>query len=121
MRKTLLILISDLMDPVEKEAKSVLGVYRAKGKGVSVFHVLSPEELKPPALGRVETVDSETGETVTVVLDEAKRNLYAEELSKYVTEWERLTNAHKIIYLTVDSSESVFDVVMKYLRKGGAA
>lgn len=121
MRRSLLILVSDLFDPDEKNAKTVLGIYRAKGKSVSVFHVMSPEEIRPPALGRVEAVDTETGEAVPIILDEARRAIYGEEVSAYVAEWERLTSAHNIIYLNVDSSESVFDVVMRYLKKGGAA
>jgi uncharacterized protein (DUF58 family) len=82
-RRSIVVLISDLYDDPDTVARS-LGLLRARGHDVIVFHVLDPAELTFPFDEAAPFVDLETGERLPIV-PETLRDEYRAQIADHMT------------------------------------
>jgi len=108
------ILISDLLFPLE-EMRSGLDLLRAGNLDVLVIHTLGPNDLSPRTAGVERLVDSETGETIDVRLDEAARATYVENLERHRREVRSLCHKAGVQYAFFDTSSDLEDFVLAKL------
>lgn len=116
-RGSLLVLLSDLLDPHGYE-DALLWAHERRC-AVFVIHILADEELAPVLRGEVRLVDVETGESVELTVDEDALRVYRESLEGFLRGIERFCFRHGIDYLRTLSSVPVEVLVTRYLRQGG--
>lgn len=117
VRRSLIVLISDLLDPGEpRRGLRLLGSQRYD---LTILHVLSPEELRPPALGPARLSDCESGRGEGLVVDEAALRLYGEALNDFCEGWLRFCQHHDIRYVQTSSAVPFEECVLETLRRGG--
>ncbi|MGE0144762.1 MAG: DUF58 domain-containing protein [Planctomycetota bacterium] len=75
MRRGLLIIVSDFLDPAG--AAAVLDALRAIEHSLLLVHVAHPGEERPELRGELELEDSETGERVPLFVDDAALDRFA--------------------------------------------
>jgi len=113
-----LILFSDLYedpDAIEAELKRAARI----GHDVSVFHVLTPEEIEWPWRGEVEVEDSETGARVIASASGAAD--YRARLDAFIRGWrERCTSAN-IVYVATRTNMAPAHTLREYLLRRGPA
>lgn len=109
----LAIVVSDLWD---EALRSQLLRLRTE---TAVIHVLSPEELEPPASGKVKLVDSETAETCVRFIGDEERAAYRRLLADHCASWKKWCFDREMNYLRCASSTPLEEVVQVYLREAG--
>jgi uncharacterized protein (DUF58 family) len=110
------VLISDLLlDSYQDGVRRLVGA----GFGVVVLHLLSGEELDPPADNDLNLIDSETGEQRELHIGDAARALYRQRLQSWLAESETWCRSHGAIYCQVRSDWPVERVMVETLRKRG--
>lgn len=114
-RKSLLILISDLLDDEEAMVRSLQHL-RFKGNDVIVFHVMDHAELTFPFEQIAEFEDIENQETVTTV-PKAIRATYLEELEKFCRLCRKQCQIHGIAYQRLNTAEPLDVALSSYLTK----
>lgn len=116
-RRGLLVVISDLLDPLGYED----GFLRARHHGMQTFviHVLAEEELSPRLAGELRLVDAETGRAVEVTVDAEALRAYAVARDAYLEDVQRFCFRHGIDYLRTTSGVPADALVLRYLRQGG--
>lgn len=121
--RSLVVLISDLLEPHQpRQAPGGQRGLRLLGSqrfDLSVLHVLSPQELHPPAAGPVLLRDSETGLRENLVVDADALRLYADRLNAFCEGWRAFCQRHDIRYLDAPTSTPFEECVFTYLRRGG--
>jgi uncharacterized protein (DUF58 family) len=129
--RSLVVLISDLFEEEgdARHARGAPGTAKGGQRGLrllgsqrfdlSVLHVLSPQELRPPAVGPVLLRDAETagGEPLTVDADALR--LYADRLGAFCEGWQAFCQRHDIRYVQASSATPFEECVLTYLRRGG--
>ncbi len=116
-RRSLVVLISDLLDPGEpRRGLRLLGSQRYD---LTILHVLSPEELRPPAIGPARLTDIESGAGAEVVVDEATLRLYVSALNDFCEDWLAFCQRHDIRYVQTSSAAPFEECVLETLRRGG--
>jgi uncharacterized protein (DUF58 family) len=117
LRRGLLVVISDLLDPRGYED----GLLRARHHRVQTFviHVLADEELAPRLSGELRLVDVETRRAVDVTVDADALRAYAAARDAYLDGIQRFCFRHGIDYLRTTTSVPADDLVLRYLRQGG--
>lgn len=114
-RKSLIVLISDLLDEEESMVRSLKHL-RFKGNDVIVFHVLDPAELTFPFEQIAEFEDLETQESLATV-PSAIRQTYLEELALFCEMCRRQCQLHGIDYHLLNTSEPLEVALSSYLTK----
>ena len=116
-RRSLVVLVSDLLDPGEpRRGLRLLGSQRYD---LTILHVLSPEELHPPAIGPARLADSESGAAADLVVDDSALRLYAAALNEFCEDWLRFCQRHDIRYVQTSSAAPFEECVLQTLRRGG--
>ncbi len=110
------VIISDLLLDGYRD-----GVQRLVGAGfqVTLLHILSPEELRPPDEGNVELVDSETGQKLEIRLGVESLGEYRRRLNLWLAETEGWCREHGAGYLLVQSDWEVERVLLDTLKRRG--
>jgi len=116
-RRGLLILISDLWMPDGYEEGLKLAQYHRFEP--FVIHVVSEDEVSPPARGDARLVDVETGAATEVTVDGYALEAYTRARDAYFAGVERFCVQHQIDYLRTATSIPFEDLVLRYLRMGG--
>jgi uncharacterized protein (DUF58 family) len=112
-RRSLLVLMSDLLDDSDAVAKALAARIHSGGEAV-VFHVLHPDEVQLPPLEHATFIDSETGGRVRLSLDEI-RSVYTERMQTFLSTWESRCRSLGIDYIRALTSEPYHNVLERYL------
>jgi len=118
-RPGILFLISDFLDPGDYQKEMKLLAQR--GFDVNLLHVLSPEELQPQLKGDLMLVDSETGASREITVNERLLATYHSALSKYTTSVEAFCRANGLGYTMITADASFEDLLLKRLVEGRMA
>jgi uncharacterized protein (DUF58 family) len=113
-----LILFSDLYDDsgvLERELTRAARI----GHDVSVFHVLTPEEVEWPWRGDVEVEDSETGERV--LTSPAAAPEYRARMDAFVRGWRERCASANIVYVATRTNIPPAHTLREYLLRRGPA
>jgi len=114
-RKSLAIVISDLLDDEVSVAKGLQHL-RFKGNDVIVFHVMDDAELTFPFERISQFEDPESHATVTVA-PQAMRESYLAELEKFCSFYRRKCRASGIDYCLLNTAEPLEIALSSYLSK----
>jgi uncharacterized protein (DUF58 family) len=114
-RPGLLFLFSDMLSP-EGYLAGLNGV-QSRGYEVGLFHLLSPDEVEPPALGDVKLVDSETGLGAEITLDAQTRVAYKLKLQAWQEEIAGHCHGRGIHYLPITTDESWEKLILNTMRR----
>ena len=115
--RSLVILISDLLE--EAGGRRGLRLLGSQRFDLSVLHVLSPQELHPPALGSVRLTDAETAAGEDLVVDDEALRLYGDRLNAFVEGWKAFCQHHDIRYVQASTATPFEECILGYLRHGG--
>ncbi|MBM4041162.1 MAG: DUF58 domain-containing protein [Planctomycetes bacterium] len=115
--RSLVILISDLFE--EGGGQRGLRLLGSQRFDLSVLHVLSPQELRPPAVGPVLLRDAESGGGETLTVDVDALRLYADRLNAFCEGWSAFCQRHDIRYVQTSTATPFEECVLGYLRRGG--
>ena len=114
-RKSLVILISDLLDEETATLKS-LQQLRSKGNDVIVFHVMDPAELTFPFERITRFEDAEDRESLTTAPREVRKG-YLQELEKFLSFYRHSCPANGIDYCLLNIAEPLDTALAAYLSK----
>ncbi|HET6313955.1 MAG TPA: DUF58 domain-containing protein [Chloroflexia bacterium] len=89
------------------------------GFGVTVLHLLSPEELTPPEDGDFQLEDSETGERLDVHLGAASLQEYDRRVTAWLDETEAWCQSNAARYVRLQSDWDIERTLLDLLRKRG--
>lgn len=109
-----LLLCSDLLDPQWEEALRTLG---KRPFEITLFHILSPDELNPPLEGDLKLLDVEGGAALDISADLDLLQRYVERLHAWRGEVEAFCTGRGINYLFVDTSQPLEDLLLTVLRE----
>ena len=113
LKRSLVVLISDLLDDPEPVIKGLKHL-RFRGTDVVVFQVLDPDELTFPFRGASKFKDLETAQEV--VADPAKaRTGYLRELAGLTLQYDRELRGAGIDYVQLDTSQPLDFALLTYL------
>ena len=112
-RRGFVILISDLLDDVDDFVKG-LNHLRFHGHNVIVFHTLDPYELTFPFNGTCKFKGLEVVEEL-VTRPKRVREIYMEELERYLKKIQTACRHSKVDYVLVDTSRPLDAVLTAYL------
>ncbi len=112
-KRSLVVLISDLLDEPEAAIKGLKHL-RFRGTDVVVFQVLDPTELTFPFRNAARFRDVESADEITT--DPAKvRKAYLRELAKLTLEYDRALRGAGIDYVQLDTSQPLDFALVAYL------
>jgi uncharacterized protein (DUF58 family) len=111
------LLFTDLLDPAGYERPLVR--LRQQRHEVLLFHVLSPEELRPSVEGDLRLLDRETGDVVEVTLDRRAIADYHARLARWTEEIANFCRRHGIGYHRLDTSRPLPQLLFRDLRERG--
>jgi uncharacterized protein (DUF58 family) len=114
-RRSLIILISDLLQPPADLLRGLQHLHQDQHE-IVVFHVLDPAELSLNFSGPVELRELETGARLAVSADEL-REAYAAEVRLFLDEVRRGCLDCQAEYHLIDTREPVEDVLHRRLRQ----
>jgi hypothetical protein len=110
------LLISDLLlDGYREGVRQLVGA----GFQVSLLHILSAEELRPPSGGELELIDSETGEKLEIHLGPESLGEYRRRLDAWLAETEAWCRSNGTGYLRLESHWDIERVLLETLRRRG--
>ena len=115
--RSLLVVVSDLLE--DDGAQRGLRLLGARRFDLAVLHVLSPQELHPPAIGPVRLTDCETGAGESLEVDATALRLYADRLNAFCEGWRTFCERHGVRYVQTSTAVSFEECVLGCLRKGG--
>lgn len=111
------LIITDLLTP--SDWRSGLRGLLAARQDVTLLQVLSPDEMDPPLRGDLALVDSETGERREISLTPALVKAYRQRLAAYQEDIATFCRAHNVTYVSLVSSTSLSEVMLRTLRRAG--
>jgi uncharacterized protein (DUF58 family) len=115
--RSLVLVISDLLD--DGDARRGLRLLGSRRFDLAVLHVLSPQELHPPAVGSVRLADGESGQVEDLVVDDEALRLYADRLNAFCEGWRTFCERHDIRHVETSTATPFEECVLAYLRRGG--
>ena len=119
VRPGILFVISDFLDAGDFRVEmKMLG---QRGFDLNLIQVLAPEEMQPMLKGDLMLVDSESGVTREVTVNERVMTAYRSALASYTTSLESFCRAAGIGYTMVTADVSFEDVLLKRLVEGRMA
>lgn len=115
--KGMAIILSDMLDTDQwQEGVRALS---AAGREVYLVHLISPSELRPDVVGDFEWIDAESDDRLALTVDDAALDLYAEALEQWLGELRAFCMRHQVVYLRVDTSIPLQELLVLHLRRGG--
>ncbi len=111
----LLIVLSDFLEE-PAAIFDALGPYRHRGFEIILFHVLHEDELHLPRVSNARFVDSETGESLTIVPADVRED-YERRIAAHIDALRAGCRARRIDYNVVTTATSYYDVLGRYLAK----
>ncbi len=114
-RKSMVILISDLLDDEEQTIKTLQRL-RAMGNDVIVFHVLDEAELLFNFQEATEFIDSETSDTF-ITTPPAVRDSYIENLNKYLDYCKKKCQSSGVDYCLLNTSQPLDTALYSYISR----
>lgn len=115
-RPGLAVIISDLLDP--KGFRAGMDALKYRKFDLALIHVLDPAWFHPPATGRLELRDVETGETKRVTLDENLFTRYRARVNRFLVEVESYCHKNGIDYCQCRTDVPFEDFLLEYLLSG---
>lgn len=115
--KGVVILISDLMDKNGFEA--AIRYLLARQMDIFVIHLLSSEEIDPPAAGDLRLVDAEDGDTAEITVSAPLLARYKKTLESYCSEIRDFCHQRGVSYLFTSNQIPFEEIVLGYLRERG--
>lgn len=115
-RPGLVVVLSDFLDP-GGFARPLDRLLAERHEPV-LFHLLDREELDPTPGGDLTLVDSETGRTVEVSLDERAVRAYRARLEAFVAELASWSKKRGVFYGRIGGERAFDDVLIEYLSRG---
>jgi uncharacterized protein (DUF58 family) len=113
VRRSLIVLISDLLDDADPVVKGLKHL-RYRGNDVVVFQILDPHELTFPFLGSSRFKDVESAEEVTAE-PASIRSAYLQALTGLTSRYERELRGAGIDYVQLDTSKPLDFALLSYL------
>src|SRR5471030_941388 len=110
-QRSLVIVISDLLQPTAKLARGIQHLQHNR-HDVTLFHVLDAAEIALPMHGLVELRDLETSEKLLIEADEI-RPRYAQAVQGYLNEVSCLATACGAHYFTIDTRTPMLEALAK--------
>ncbi|MFX3635542.1 MAG: DUF58 domain-containing protein [Candidatus Pristimantibacillus sp.] len=110
-------LITDAM--YEQGIEETLLTLIASGQQVVFLHLLSPEEVDPSLAGERKLIDSELGTGKEVALGHQILSNYKKAVRDYQSELQQLCGEIGVIYLFVNTGNSLADTVQQTLLREG--
>lgn len=110
---------SDLL--VAGGGKAGLTALAAHGYEPNVIHILAPDELDPALAGELQLIDSETGATRDLTVDEAALRRYRRGLADWQRDLAAFCAGRGWPYLPISTATPFEDVILNALRRGGIA
>ena len=114
-RKSMVILISDLLEDEEQTIKTLQRL-RAMGNDVIVFHVLDEAELLFNFKEATEFVDSETDESF-ITTPPAVRDAYIDNLNKYLDYCKKKCQSSGVDYCLLNTSQPLDTALYSYISR----
>ena len=114
-RKSLVVLISDMLDDEVKIIKT-LQQLRSMGNDVILFHVLDDAELLFPFNQSSEFIDSETQETF-ITSPAAIRSSYLENLNQYLSYCKKQCQSSGVDYCLLNTSQPLDAALASYMAR----
>jgi len=114
-RKSLVILISDMLEGEEQTIKTLQRL-RAMGNDVIVFHVLDEAELSFNFQDATEFVDSETNESF-ITTPPAVRDAYLENLNNYLEYCKKTCQRNGVDYCLLNTSKPLDAALYSYISR----
>ncbi|MFT7521693.1 MAG: hypothetical protein ACI9MC_003845 [Kiritimatiellia bacterium] len=90
----------------------------SRGDEVHAFHVMAPNELKPPLSGDLTLIDRETGETMNVTVNDQVLERYTQSVLRWSGEVEQSCRRLGVTYNRLMTHVPVEDLIMQDLRRG---
>ena len=110
------VLISDLFDSKCEQALASLSRLRTKSV---LIHLLSPDDWLLNDTGEFDLIDQETGDVMTVYLDDHAVQAFAEKATAWLEEVRSACLAAGISCYQLDTSHPFQDLLFTQFRKGG--
>jgi uncharacterized protein (DUF58 family) len=115
--KGIVVLLSDLLDKSGYQA--ALRLLLAREFDIYVIHILSREEMYPDLVGDLKLIDCEDRDVADVTISQPLLNRYQKTLAQFIQDARQFCTRRGISYLLVDNSQSVEDIITKYLQERG--
>lgn len=113
-RKGVVVLFSDLLEPVE-DILQKLAAFTHRGSEVIVFHVMHADELKlPDRFAEATFHDSETGDRVRLNADDVRDN-YQQRMQQFLDRWRSAFRTRGIDYNLASAAKPYSAVLEDYL------
>ncbi|RIL12152.1 MAG: hypothetical protein DCC75_00970 [Proteobacteria bacterium] len=113
------VVLSDFLAPLDQIERG-FNMLRAKNMDISAIQILSPDDLDPPGdLSNAFAVDSETGEQLSLRLNEQDRKEYAEALVEHNENLKLYFSAARISHSLAFSNKPAGDFVLGTLTQIG--
>jgi uncharacterized protein (DUF58 family) len=115
--RALAFVLSDFLD-LDGFGAGLLAL-QAQRLQICVLHLVAREETEPPAGGRTELVDLETGQVREAFLSPAAVRAYLDRFHRHADEVDRFCASREIHYVRLRADLPLEKKVMEILRKGG--
>ena len=112
-RRGVILIFSDLLDDYEA-VNDALAIHTHRGSEVIVFHVMHADELHLPQMHEAVFEDSETGEKVTLNIDDV-RAAYDERMKAFLAQWNVACRGKGIDYNLVNTGTPYTKSLENYL------
>ncbi len=113
----LLFIISDLFAP--GGCFEGLRALQGAGHEIALLHILSPDEVNPSLRGDFKLIDSETGDSQEVSIDNNALELYHKEFEVWQHSIIDFCQRRAINYIQIETDNSFEDLVLHYMRRRG--
>ena len=112
-RRAVILIFSDLLDDFEA-VNDALAIHTHRGSEVIIFHVMHADELHLPQMHEAVFEDSETGEKVTLNIDDV-RAAYDERMKTFLHQWNVACRGKGIDYNLVNTATPYTKSLENYL------
>lgn len=116
LRRGLLIVVSDFLDPLGADA--VIAALRLAPHTLCLVRIVHPDEARPKLRGELELEDHETGERLPLFVDDAALDRYAAAYAAHRDALRDLARARRGQYLEVATHEPVVPQISKLFEHG---
>jgi uncharacterized protein (DUF58 family) len=115
----LIIVMSDFLDEAEQDCEAALQHLADFGHELLLVHLAGPDDQRPGWRGELEMVDSETGQTRLLTLDERARETYAAEHEEFCLGLQRLALRNGGRYVPLVTATPVDEAVFGPMVESG--
>ncbi len=112
---SLVVLISDMLDDLEKV---VTAIYRLSRHDLIVVQILSPEERDLKILGDARFIDMESGESIITRISQRMRDDYTSKIERHNSRISEICDSVGAGRFLFDTRTEVFDAFFEILKSG---